>query len=78
MACQSFDIEAIAQEPLGIDDFEAKLLTQLLAQLAHMAFDNVLLNVFITQAIDRVEKLTFGSAATSDRMEVFQYPAFSP
>ncbi len=49
--------QPVAKEALGIDRVKAQPLAQLLAQLADVAFDDVLLDLVVEDAVDRVEDL---------------------
>src|SRR6218665_1392486 len=60
-----FPVDAVAEETLGIDRIDTELLAQLLAQLADVAFDDILFDVFIEDAVNRVEDLGLGNAAAA-------------
>src|SRR5690606_38849763 len=70
-------VDAVAKETLGIDGIEAELLAQLLAQLADVAFHYILLDLFVEDAVDRIEDLGFGNAASTVGDEVFENATFA-
>ena len=71
------DVQAVAEEALGIDRVEAELLTQLLAQFADVAFDHVLFDLVVENAIDGVENLGFGDTAPIVGGEELEDTAFA-
>src|SRR6218665_1538396 len=79
-ACNLFSalpVDAVAKEALGIDRVETELLAQLLAQLADVAFHDVFLDVFVEDAVDRVEDLRLGEPAAAVCDQVFQDAALT-
>src|SRR5690606_993155 len=61
-----------AEEPLGIDRVIAQLFPKLFAQLADVAFHDVLLDVFVEDAIDRAEYLGLGHATAGVACKILQ------
>ncbi len=51
---RSIPVDAVAKETLRIDRVEAELLAQFLAQLADVAFDDILFDVLVEDAVNRV------------------------
>src|SRR5690606_24033908 len=70
-------VDAVAKEALGIDRVETELLAQLLAQFADVAFDHVLLDVLVEDAVDRVEDLGLGKPAAAVGDQVFEDAALA-
>src|SRR5690606_15206518 len=76
-AARSAPVDAVTKETLGIDGIEAELLAQLLAQLADVTFHHILLNLFVEDAIDRIEDLGLGNAAAAVSDQVFENTALA-
>ncbi len=55
-------LDAITEEPLGIDRVEAQPMLEFLAQLADVALDDVLVDVFVEEPVDGVEDLRLADA----------------
>src|SRR5690606_21272678 len=70
-------VDAVAKEALGIDRVETELLAQLLAQLGDVAFDDVLFDVLVEDAVDRVEDLGLGEPAAAVGDQIFQDAALA-
>src|SRR3954462_2538288 len=70
--------EAITEIALGIDRIVAELAAQFLAQLAHMALDDVLFDVLVEEAVDCVEYLRLGDALAAVDDEMFEDAPFAP
>jgi hypothetical protein len=69
--------QAVAEETLGIDRIVTELFAQLLAQLADVALDDVLLDLFVEDAVDRVEDLGLGDAAAALVRQIFEDAALA-
>src|SRR5690606_27928407 len=76
-ASTSFDIDAVAEEALGIDRIETHLLTQLLAQLADVAFDDIFFDFAVEDAVDRAENLRLVETAAAIGNQIFQDAALA-
>ena len=59
---KSLLLDAVPEETLGIDRVESEPPLQLLAQLADMALDHVLVDILVEQPVDRAENLRLGDA----------------
>src|SRR5690606_24827448 len=75
---QTSGYEPVAEEPLGIDGVVAQLFAQLLAQLADVALDHVLLGLVVEDAVARVEDLRRRHAAPGIAREEFQDAPCAP
>ncbi|EGE59970.1 hypothetical protein RHECNPAF_1760058 [Rhizobium etli CNPAF512] len=75
---KSGPIDAVAKEALGIDRIDAELLAQLFAQLRDVAFDDVLFDLFVEDAVDGVEDLGLGHPATAIGDQIFEDAALAP
>ena len=65
-------LDAIAEEALGVDRVEAQPVLELLAQLADVALDDILIDVLVEETVDRVEDLGLAdasAAATQQKLE---------
>src|SRR5262249_41135363 len=69
--------QPVAEEALGIDRVVAEPVAQLLAQLADVALDHVLLDLVVEDAVDRVENLGLGDAAAGIGRQIFEDAALS-
>src|SRR5690606_8171285 len=69
---------AITEVALGIDRIEAKLRAKLLAQLADVAFNDVLLDLLIEDSVNGVEDLGLGHPARRVARQIFEDTPFAP
>ena len=67
-------LDAIAEEPLGIDGVETQPMLELLAQLADVALDHVLVDILVEQPIDGVEDLRLANAPTATAQQELEDP----
>src|SRR3984885_1070533 len=67
-------LDAIAEEPLGIDWVETQPMLEFLAQFADVALDDVLVNILVEEPVDRVEDLRLADAPTATAQQKLQNP----
>jgi hypothetical protein len=65
-------LQAISEIALGIDGIVTHAVLQLPAQLADMALDDVFIDVFIENAVDRVENLRLGKTPAAVSSQTFE------
>src|SRR5581483_11501790 len=77
-AFNSAGYEAVTQIALRMDGIVTEAMPQTLAQLADVAFDDILINVLVEEPIHRVEDLGFGHAPAGVRDEIFEDATLPP
>lgn len=70
--------QPVAKEALGIDRVGTEPLAQALAKFADVAFDHILVDAIVEQAINEIENLRFGDPAAFVRHQIFEDSPFAP
>src|ERR1700733_12350867 len=68
-------LDAIAEEPLGIDRVETQPVFELFAQFADVALDDVFIDIFVEESVDGVEDLRLADAPSAAAQQKFQDPS---
>ncbi len=66
-------LDAVTEEALGVDRVEPQTLLQFLAQLADVALDHVLVDVFVEKSVNGVEDLRLADAPAAAAEQKFEY-----
>ncbi len=70
-------VDAIAEEPLGIDRVEPQPVLELFAQFADVTLDDVLVDVLVEKPIDGIEDLGLADAPAATAQQKFEDAPFS-